>query len=244
MVRPAYSVDYDYLPATQLSRTMMTKNCEGLFLAGQVCETTSYEEASAQGLVSGVNAACFAAGNEMVTFPREGSLIGTLIDDLCTKELLEPYRVLTSRSEYRLTLRADNVDARMTPLGGEIGLIDDRRWAAFEAKQTRVANELLRLRDTRVAASSPAGQRVAEITGAEIKQSATLSEILRRPGLHYADVDAMGLGGVLSSAYERERVETEVKYAGYVAPTVKGAKRVARGCGGNSAAKATAAAGQ
>lgn len=216
MVRPAYSVDYDYLPATQLQRTMMTKTCDGLFLAGQVCGTTGYEEAAAQGLVAGVNAARHASGQTMVTFPRETSYIGTLIDDLCTKELLEPYRVLTSRSEYRLVLRADNADARLTPLGRELGLVDDARWSAYQDKMARIEGELQRLGKTRVAETSAEGKRVAEITGAPIRQSATLREVLRRPGLHYSDVEGLGLGGKLATAYERERVETEVKYAGYI----------------------------
>jgi tRNA uridine 5-carboxymethylaminomethyl modification enzyme len=216
MVRPAYSVDYDYLPATQLQRTMMTKSCEGLFLAGQVCGTTGYEEASAQGLVAGVNAARLAKGDPMVTFPRETSFIGTLIDDLCTKELLEPYRVLTSRSEYRLILRADNADARMTPIGRELGLIDDARWVAFQEKMSRIDVELQRLGGIRVSESSVEGQRVAAITGAPIRQSATLRDVLRRPGFHYDNLEDIGLGGALATAYERERVETEVKYEGYV----------------------------
>lgn len=216
MVRPAYSVDYDYLPATQLQRTMMTKTCDGLFLAGQVCGTTGYEEAAAQGLVAGINAARLASNQAPVTFPRETSYIGTLIDDLCTKELLEPYRVLTSRSEYRLVLRADNADARLTPLGRELGLIDDVRWAAFQEKMGRIDAELQRLGDARVTETSLEGRRVAEITGSSIRQSATLREVLRRPGLHYSDIEAMGQGGELATAYERERVETEVKYAGYI----------------------------
>jgi tRNA uridine 5-carboxymethylaminomethyl modification enzyme len=216
MVRPAYSVDYDYLPATQLSRTMMTKTCDGLFLAGQVCGTTGYEEAAAQGLVAGINASKHAMGEPMVTFPRETSFIGTLIDDLCTKELLEPYRVLTSRSEYRLVLRADNADARMMPIGRELGLVADAQWDAFLAKQKRMASELERLKVTRISESSEEGIRVAEISGASIRQSATLYDLLRRPGFHYSDVDSLGLGGSLETAFEREHVETELKYDGYI----------------------------
>jgi tRNA uridine 5-carboxymethylaminomethyl modification enzyme len=216
MVRPAYSVDYDYLPATQLQRTMMTKSCDGLFLAGQVCGTTGYEEAAAQGLVAGINASRLAMGEPMVTFPRESSFIGTLVDDLCTKELLEPYRVLTSRSEYRLVLRADNADVRMTPMGRELGLVTDHQWTTFLSKKDRVTDELRRLNSVRVTETSEAGAKIAETSGASIKQSATLYDLLRRPGLHYSDVDALGLGGVLETAFEREHVETEVKYEGYI----------------------------
>lgn len=216
MVRPAYSVDYDYLPATQLHRTMMTKTCRGLFLAGQVCGTTGYEEAAAQGLVAGINASRLAADEDMIVLPREGSYMGTLIDDLCTKELREPYRVLTSRSEYRLILRADNADARMTPLGRELGLVGDAQWDAFSQKMHRIESEVARLRTTRVTDTSESGEQIARITGAPIRGSSSLDELLRRPGLQYRDIESLGLAGELANAYERERVETEVKYHGYI----------------------------
>lgn len=216
MIRPAYSVDYDYVPATQLHSTMMSKKCDGLFLAGQVCGTTGYEEAAAQGLLAGINASRAALGEDMVSLTRESSFIGTMVDDLCTKELLEPYRVLTSRSEYRLMLRADNADGRLTPLARSLGMIDDARWDLYNAKSERLKKELLRLRSTRISGNSDTANALRENSKATVRQSSSLAEILRQPGVHYQDLDRAGAGGPLANAYERERTETELKYEGYI----------------------------
>ena len=225
IVRPGYAIEYDFFDPRQLRHSLETRAIGGLYFAGQINGTTGYEEAAAQGMLAGINAGLAAHGKDPWIPKRSESYIGVLVDDLITRGVQEPYRMFTSRAEYRLSLREDNADMRLTTIGRELGLVDDYRWEVFCRKQEAVSRETSRLQDIWIGPKHEAAPLVSNLLGQDLSHECSLAELLRRPGVTYEAITALGNGiwspGVLDedlglAAQISDQVEISVKYQGYI----------------------------
>jgi len=229
MMRTGYAIEYDMVLPHQLRATLETKKISGLFTAGQTNGTSGYEEAAGQGIVAGINAALKIQGKPELILKRSDGYIGVMIDDLVTKGTVEPYRLLTSRAEYRLILRHDNADMRLTEIGREVGLVDDERWARFETKKYQFENEMKRLDSIKLKPVKETNEKVAALGFKPLTDAVTAKEFLRRPEVSYQDVVNF-IGPAAEELDDKiiELIETEIKYEGYISKALDQVEKMRR----------------